>query len=412
MNLSIPSKCVAGSKELASLLACYEGVGGRTGRGQGQGLAPILITGGAGFIGVNLARHFLSQGQPVRILDNLSRRGVQKNLAELCMDYPDLLQIRIADIRDTEALRSSLLDARAIFHLAAQVAVTSSLTNPLEDFSVNAYGTINLLETLREAKIDIPLLFTSTNKVYGDLGHLELARSPEGYRPVEARLRSRGLDENCALDFYSPYGCSKGSADQYVLDYARTYRLHATVFRMSCIYGPYQYGSLDQGWVAHFVAEAMAGRTITIFGDGNQLRDLLFVDDLVRAMVLAIDNIEVTSGRAFNVGGGPSRALTLLKAISLIEEVLGVKIDVRFEEWRQGDQRYYVSDTALLEELCAWTPTVLPRQGIARLAEWLKSAKKVTQVNKRKSSSSLGVRGSRLVELNTEQARDQAVGWK
>src|ERR687890_2291653 len=266
---------------------------------------PILITGGAGFIGTNVAHRLLTQGHQVRVFDNLARPGVEQNLRWLRDTHGNQVEIEIADTRNGEAVRRAVERAARVFHFAAQVAVTTSLTDPLEDFEVNARGTLNLLEALRAQPAPPPMVFTSTNKVYGALDDVGLRRRNQRYEPTDPSLRRTGISENRPLDFHSPYGCSKGSADQYVLDYARTYGLPAIVFRMSCIYGPHQFGTEDQGWVANLLIRAMEGEPIVLYGDGMQVRDVLFVEDLVDAFLLAQRNMDRLSGRAFNIGGGP-----------------------------------------------------------------------------------------------------------
>ncbi|MBV8664230.1 MAG: NAD-dependent epimerase/dehydratase family protein, partial [Hyphomicrobiales bacterium] len=247
----------------------------------------VLITGGAGFIGTNLAHRLATAGRSVLIYDNLSRPGVKRNLARLRRAHPRRVAVEIADIRDLGSLRRAVDRAAQIFHFAAQVAVTTSLSAPAEDFAVNAWGTLNLLEAMRLRDDPPPLVVTSTNKVYGGLGDLDITALPTRYAIASGARYERGVDERRPLDFHSPYGCSKGAADQYVLDYARSFGLRTLVFRMSCIYGPHQCGNEDQGWVAHFLLQALAGAPITLYGDGRQVRDVLFVDDLVDAFLLA-----------------------------------------------------------------------------------------------------------------------------
>jgi CDP-paratose 2-epimerase len=329
---------------------------------------PVLITGGAGFIGTNLAHRLLSAGQRVLLFDNLSRPGVEQNLRWLQQRHGDLVQIQVADVRDRFALRQALKNTSQVFHFAAQVAVTTSLTNPLHDFEINALGTLNLLEELRSLSSPPPLIFTSTNKVYGRLPDIELQPNCNRYQPVEVL---RGISEDRLLDFHSPYGCSKGAADQYVLDYARTFGIPAVVFRMSCIYGPHQFGTEDQGWVAHFLIRAIEGQPVTLYGDGMQVRDILFVEDLVDAFLLAQENIYTLSGQAFNIGGGKENTTSLLEFIELISEIHGEKPSVYFDKWRPGDQRYYVSDSSKFQAATGWTPSVSIRQGVRKLYQWL-----------------------------------------
>lgn len=330
----------------------------------------VLITGGAGFIGTNLADRLLSSGRPVLIYDDLSRPGSELNVEWLREKHGDSLQVEIADIRNRETLRAAVRSAHQVFHFAAQVAVTTSLTDPLHDFEVNVGGTLNVLEEIRRLDTPPPLLFTSTNKVYGGLSDLALERNCTRYQPLAAALRT-GVSEERPLDFHSPYGCSKGAADQYVLDYARTFDLPAVVFRMSCIYGLHQMGNEDQGWVAHFLIRAIEGRPITVYGDGMQVRDILFVDDLVDAFLLAQSNIHTLSGNAFNIGGGLGNTISLLELLELIAPLQGEKPETQLKEWRPGDQRYYVSDTRKFKAATGWAPRVTAREGIELLFHWL-----------------------------------------
>jgi CDP-paratose 2-epimerase len=332
---------------------------------------PVLITGGAGFVGCNLAHRLLGDGRRVVLLDNLSRPGVERNLRWLLDTHGSAVQADVSDIRDAGAVARAVADASHVFHFAAQVAVTTSLTDPVEDFDVNARGTLNVLEALRAQRRPPPLLFTSTNKVYGGLYDVPLACDGARYEPESPTLRATGIGESRPLDFHSPYGCSKGTADQYVLDYARSFGLRTTVFRMSCIYGPHQFGTEDQGWVAHFLIRAIEGRPIILYGDGMQVRDVLFVDDLVDAFGLAMRNADALAGRAFNIGGGPANTTSLLELLGLIAAEQGDRPEVRFEEWRTGDQRYYVSDTRAFTAATGWTPRVGVREGVAALYRWL-----------------------------------------
>jgi CDP-paratose 2-epimerase len=330
-----------------------------------------LITGGAGFIGSNLAQRLLAEGRRVLILDNLSRPGVRNNLALLQERYPERLEIEIADVRDGAAVARAVDRAQEIYHLAAQVAVTTSLESPVEDFEINARGTLNVLESARRRRPAPPLVFTSTNKVYGALNDVQLVRKGHRYVPVGQEVRENGIGEDRPLDFHSPYGCSKGAADQYVLDYARSYGLPAVVFRMSCIYGPHQFGNEDQGWVAHFLIRAREGSPLTLFGDGCQVRDVLFVGDLVEAFLLAQQHMGRLAGKAFNIGGGPGNTLSLLELIALLKEHHGLRVSTQFAPWRTGDQRYYVSDTDRFSQATGWQARVAPLEGIERLQSWL-----------------------------------------
>ena len=334
---------------------------------------PILITGGAGFVGSNLAHRLLSAGYKVRLLDNLSRAGVERNLRWLIETHGELVDIEVPDLRNLSIIRHAVRDASQVFHFAAQVAVTSSLDDPIQDFEINARGTLNVLEAIRTAQNPPPLVFTSTNKVYGNLADLEFIKDGTRYAPKDLSIRERGIGENHPLDFHSPYGCSKGAADQYVVDYARTYRIPALVFRMSCIYGPHQYGNEDQGWVAHFVIRSIAGKPITIYGDGMQVRDILFVEDLVDAFLLAQQHMSKLAGNAFNIGGGAANSISLLELLDLLAELHGGEPSVRFEDWRAADQRYYVADTSKFSGLTGWQPRVGVHEGVRRLYEWIKT---------------------------------------
>ncbi|MBV9010099.1 MAG: SDR family NAD(P)-dependent oxidoreductase [Verrucomicrobia bacterium] len=329
----------------------------------------VLITGGAGFVGCNLANRIARSGERVLLFDNLSRAGVEQNVAWLREQHPESVHLLVGDVRDLHALEEAVQHASAVFHLAAQVAVTTSLSSPIHDFEVNARGTLNLLESLRALRNPPPLIFTSTNKVYGCLRDVPLALRADRYEPAR-REHARGISETQPLEFYSPYGCSKGAADQYVLDYAQTYGLPAVVLRMSCIYGPHQFGTEDQGWVAHFLIQALNGRPITIYGDGKQVRDILYIEDLLDAFALARENVASITGRAFNIGGGSDNTTSLLELVKIIGQLNGAP-RVKSGSWRPGDQRYYVSDFSSFAHATGWRPKVSLRDGIARLQDWL-----------------------------------------
>ncbi|MBW4051636.1 MAG: NAD-dependent epimerase/dehydratase family protein [Proteobacteria bacterium] len=333
-----------------------------------------LITGGAGFIGTNLADRLLSQGAPVLLFDDLSRAGVERNLAWLRTRHRGRLQVQIADVRDFQAVRRAVERADRIFHLAAQVAVATSLTDPVRDFEINVRGTLNVLEAARTRARPPPILLTSTNKVYGALPDVELERRGRRYVPAEARLASLGIDERRPLDFHSPHGCSKGAADQYVLDYARCFGMPAVVFRMSCIYGPHQCGTEDQGWVAHFLMRAREQGTLTIYGDGCQVRDVLFVEDLVDALLRAMRGIDRLSGQAFNIGGGPGNAVSLLELLDVMRACLGLPVRAEHADWRSGDQRYYVTNSGKFCAATGWSPAIPVSEGLGRLQDWLVAA--------------------------------------
>lgn len=335
-----------------------------------------LITGGAGFIGTNLASRLASLGRRVVVLDNLSREGVGRNLRWLIEQYPNQIRFILGDVRDEQQIRTAVEGAESIFHLAAQVAVTSSLEDPVSDFEINARGTLNVLEAVRARKSRPFLLYTSTNKVLGGLDRIELRKTSRRYIPVNEQIRTHGLAESFGIEFCSPYGCSKGAADQYVLDYSRCYSIPATVLRMSCIYGPHQCGNEDQGWVAHFVRQILDGAPITLFGDGLQVRDTLYVEDLVDAFLAAEAQAGQISGHAFNMGGGPKRTTSLLELLELIGSLHGTKPRVIHEDWRPSDQRYYVSDTRSFENLTGWKAAVNVPEGVSALYQWMKSCAK------------------------------------
>jgi CDP-paratose 2-epimerase len=344
-------------------------IGGRGRRSRG---APeIVVFGGAGFIGSNVADRLLRDGWHVLVFDSLARANVEHNLRWLKERHGERLQIDIADVRDPRAVRAAVHGASQVFHFAAQVAVTTSLVDPVDDFEVNGRGTLNVLEAVRAQPVPPSLVFTSTNKVYGGLPDLEFEKVGSRYQPADPEIRRNGIDERRPLDFESPYGCSKGCADQYVLDYARTYGIPAVVFRMSCIYGPRQFGNEDQGWVAHFVLRALQRRDLTLYGDGLQVRDVLFVDDLVEAFLRAQAAMDCITGHAFNIGGGSERTLSLVELLERIDRLCGARPPLRFEDWRTGDQRYYVSDTRKFQAATGWRPRVSVEEGIARLHEWL-----------------------------------------
>ncbi len=330
----------------------------------------VLITGGAGFIGSNLADALLSQGRRVVVYDNVSRPGTELNLKWLIERHPDRLGVDLGDVRDGDRLKRAMRRADTVFHLAAQVAVTSSLEDPTYDHEVNVGGTLNVLEAARSMERPPVVVFTSTNKVYGGLEGVEIEEGEQSYAFADGR---DGIDEDCPLDFHSPYGCSKGSADQYVRDYARIYDLPTCVFRMSCIYGPRQFGTEDQGWVAHFLLSALRDEPITLYGDGKQVRDVLYVGDLVRAFQAAAEAARRDPGLVFNVGGGSQNAVSLLEVLEMIEEMTGREVRYRFSDWRPGDQRVYVTCLDRIHSALQWTPEVDVRDGLDRLTQWARS---------------------------------------
>ncbi len=334
----------------------------------------IFITGGAGFIGCNSADHFLRRGQSVTVYDNLTRKGGRSNLAWLHAEHGgDRLRVIEADIRDYDRLAAAVAQTAPgiVLHLAGQVAVTSSVVDPREDFEINALGTFNVLEAVRHGAPGAAVLYASTNKVYGGMEEVGIVQRGQRYEYADY---PGGIPESFPLDFHSPYGCSKGAGDQYTRDYARIYGLRTLVLRQSCIYGQRQFGVEDQGWVAHFVIATVLGRPIAIYGDGMQVRDILHVSDLVAAYQLGIDHIDEMSGEVFNLGGGPANTLAIWTEFGpLLEKLAGRPVPVKNGPWRPGDQRVFVADIQRAEELLGWRPRVAPAEGIARLYEWVAS---------------------------------------
>ncbi len=328
----------------------------------------MLITGGAGFIGVNTASHFSDQGWHITVLDNLSRRGTEDNLRWL-RERTDVGFEKI-DIRNADAMAGALGNNRpdVVLHLAAQVAVTTSVTDPREDFEINALGTFNVLEAIRQKSPESFLINASTNKVYGKMDDVAVVERNGRY---EYRDLTAGCSENQQLDFYSPYGCSKGVADQYAIDYARIYGLRSTTFRQSCIYGTRQFGIEDQGWVAWFTIAHVLDKPITIYGDGKQVRDVLHVKDLCRAYEAAIQNQDAAIGQAFNIGGGPDNTLSLRELLAFLKQILGKQSQLSWDDWRPGDQPVFVCDLAKAQEKLAWRPEIGVEQGVEDLAAWV-----------------------------------------
>ena len=329
-----------------------------------------LITGGAGFIGCNLAHALLSRGEPVTVLDNLSRPLTPLNLEWLQQQHGTQLRFIQADIRDAEAMREAVAGHDVVYHLASQVAVTTSVQDPRTDFEINALGTLNVLEAARLAEHPPIVFFASTNKVYGGL---ETETIEERDTRYDFRDLPQSVPETQPLDFHSPYGCSKGAGDQYVRDYARIYGLKTVVFRQSCIFGMRQFGVEDQGWAAHMVIAAECGRPITIYGNGKQVRDMLYVDDLIAAYLAALERIDMVSGRIYNIGGGPQNTISIWAEFRpLLERLVGKQITVRYGDWRPGDQPIYVSDITKAARELDWQPQVPVLDGIERLVRWVK----------------------------------------
>jgi CDP-paratose 2-epimerase len=323
---------------------------------EGEPARRILITGGAGFLGVNAALRMIEDGWRVTVLDNLSRPGTERNLKTLINEHPAETTFIKEDVRNASALSEHVKNQDAILHLAGQVAVTTSLTDPATDFDVNAGGTLNLLEATRKHNPEAPFVFASTNKVYGKLDKNNVA-----------------CKESQPIDFHSPYGCSKGSADQYVRDYARCFQMNTVVLRQSCIYGAHQYGTEDQGWVAHFVHSILNKRPMTIYGDGTQVRDLLDARDLCTLYATVIEQIDRTRGEIYNVGGGPENQRNLLEVIEQIAELTHQTPEFSFADWREGDQTYYVSDIAKTKQDLGWAPKIPFDRGLRDLVAWAAS---------------------------------------
>ncbi|MEK7533164.1 MAG: GDP-mannose 4,6-dehydratase [Patescibacteria group bacterium] len=335
----------------------------------------IVITGGAGFIGCNAAAYYLAKKADVIVFDNLSRANTDKNLAWLKTLGGNLTYIKgdLRSIADTAKLISFLADADAVLHLAAQVAVTTSVINPREDFEINAVGTFNLLEAMRASESRAKLIYSSTNKVYG--GMEDVAVEEKDTRYDYANL-PYGVSEDRQLDFHSPYGCSKGAADQYVHDYGRIYGLDTVVMRQSCIYGPRQFGVEDQGWVAWFIIATALGHKLAIYGDGKQVRDLLYVDDLIAAYDMAILAGKKTRGGMYNIGGGPNNTLSVWHEFGpMLEKLFGKKIPVTHEDWRPGDQKIFVADIRKAKKEFGWEPRVSVEAGIEKLYMWVSANK-------------------------------------
>lgn len=334
----------------------------------------ILITGGAGFIGTNAVDYFLAKNHRVVIFDNLSRKGSEENLRWVRRKWGSRVKFVRGDVAtDRKILEDSVRKADAVLHLAAQVAVTTSVENPHHDFLVNAHGTINVLEAIRRSPNRPPLIYASTNKVYGNLGHARVISTQAGYRYADFPA----IAEHHPMDFHSPYGCSKGAGDQYVHDYARIYGLQTVVFRQSCIYGPHQFGIEDQGWVAWFVIAALMGKPLTIYGDGQQVRDVLHSDDLNRLYDLSLRDIDRVAGNVYNIGGGPKYVFSVLSTINLLEKLLKRQITYSFGPWRSGDQKVYVSDISKIQQDLGWEPKIGFRKGLFSLIQWAKNEEKM-----------------------------------
>lgn len=333
-------------------------------------MGKYLVTGGAGFIGCNYVHRLLRRGEQVVVYDNLSRKGAEANIGWLRDEHGrNAFELKVEDIRNAEEMREAVVGVDVVVHLAGQTAVTTSVQDPRADFENNALGTFNVLEAARRADSNPAVLYASTNKVYGEM--LDAVVVEEETRYVYGD-RPDGVSEKQSLDFHSPYGCSKGAGDQYVRDYARIYGLRTVVFRQSCIYGPRQMGVEDQGWVAWFVIAAVAGDPITIYGDGKQVRDVLYIDDLLDAYDAAVEGIDDVAGEVYNVGGGPGRTMSIWAEFRpFLESLVGRPIAVSYDEWRPGDQRIYVSDIRKAREDLGWEPEIGVAEGLRRLHEWV-----------------------------------------
>lgn len=339
----------------------------------------VLITGGAGFVGSNLTDKYLSKRCHVTVFDNLSRPGggAKKNIEQILAKHeqnPNLEFIK-GDIKDIHQLIDAMKDVDAVFHVAAQTAMTTSIDDPTDDFETNALGTFNVLEAVRRSDPSPIMIYTSTNKVYGDLTRktVELAEKETRWDFSDGYFQD-GIDEDYPLDYEGPYGCSKGIGDAYCLDYARTFGLKTVVFRMSGIYGLGQHPTEDQGWVAWFIRRCIEKKPVTIYGDGKQVRDILFVEDLMDAFNKAVENIDKVKGEVYNIGGGRTNSISILELLDLLEQELAIQPSkVDFDSWRRADQKVYISDTSKARKQLGWQPKVSMKQGVTRLHEWMKA---------------------------------------
>jgi len=328
----------------------------------------ILITGGCGFIGTNAADFYLKKGYKVIAFDNLSRVGAKQNLTWLKKQKGKFVFVK-GDIRNDKKLLETFkrYGPDLVLHLAAQVTMVTSVTNPREDFEINALGTFNVLEAMRKTKCKAPALYSSTNKVMGELLSIPVVEKKERYEYKNIK----GVNEGFPLDFHGPYGCSKGCGDQYFLDYARIYGLNTVVFRQSGIYGPHQFGIEEQGWLAWFCNALLFNKPVTIFGNGKQVRDVLYVDDLIRAYDSALKNIKKTRGKAYTIGGGPRFSLSIWELFDILEKLSEKKFNHSFGPWRPGDQKVYVSDVSRAKKDFGWSPKISPKEGLKRLYNWI-----------------------------------------
>lgn len=327
-----------------------------------------LVTGGCGFIGCNFAEKLLSRGESVILLDNISRKGSLENLQYLKKLYKQVNFIKADVSNNFKEICKVVNEVDVVFHLAGQVAVTTSIVDPRLDFENNALGTFNILEAIRLSKQKPIIIYASTNKVYGYMEDTEIVEERERY--VYQHMQN-GISEKQILDFHSPYGCSKGAADQYVRDYFRIFGLRTVVMRQSCIYGPRQLGVEDQGWIAWFTIAASLNKEITIYGNGKQVRDILHIDDLFNGWDLAVKNIDAVKGEIFNIGGGTQNTISLMQLITLLEKINKRKIKQKSADWRPGDQRIYISDISKIKKILGWVPVIGVEDGVKSLRDWV-----------------------------------------
>ncbi|WP_304643091.1 GDP-mannose 4,6-dehydratase [Pseudomonas sp.] len=340
----------------------------------------VIVSGGAGFIGSNLVDRLVGKANEVVVIDDLSKAGATTNLAWLRAKHgSDAFRFFQEDVADFAPVSGALKDADIVFHLAGQVAVTTSISNPRADFVSNALGSLNMLEAARLYGNDPLFVLSSTNKVYGSLANLNIIEDPSRYRLADY---PNGIPEAHPLDFHSPYGCSKGTADCYTRDYARTYNLRSVIVRQSCIYGPHQHGNEEQGWLAWFTRAARDGRPLTIYGDGKQVRDVLHIDDLLDLYESIVRHRATVAGHVFNIGGGPANTISIWHELApMLEELLGRKPEVRYREARQGDQKVFISDITKARRELGWQPHVSVAAGLAKLCEHLDSEPTPTSGN-------------------------------
>ena len=329
----------------------------------------IVITGGCGFIGSNATDYFADKASEIMIVDNYSRKGALENAEWLKSKHTNLKFVKADISKDFDILKNEFRDADAIIHLAGQVAVTFLVQDPRTDFNDNALGTFNVLEATRLSADKARFIYSSTNKVYGGM---ETIKVTEKENRFEYENLPNGIPESALLDFYSPYGCSKGSADQYTRDYERIYGMSTTVLRQSCIYGPRQFGIEDQGWVAWFIIASLLKKPITLFGNGKQVRDVLYVEDLVKCYETCLNKSTLSQGKIYNVGGGAKNTMSLLELLSFLEELQGEKTEYSFSDWRAGDQPVYISDISKIKSELGWSPTISVNEGVKKLFYWVK----------------------------------------